>query len=169
MWTRNMIAVKQAWVFKVANYGQWDWYPMGQGEWVRAFLAEVDINIFKEKISACRAITNEEIEAIPEIPDWPQKYPWLSRDAGSNILKYIMEDKSVLKMANDCLVPNMLIEWSYLINLDAMTFSVYEWTILTSEKYVRKPNDNKPAVPLHVYSLDNIPTEEQWTKKYSKY
>lgn len=170
MWTRNMIAVKQAWVFKVANYGQWDWYPTGQGEWVRAFLSEVDLSIFEKKVAACRAITNEELEAIPENNgEWAKEYPWLSRDAGSDILKYIMEDKSVLKMAEDCLIPNMWIEWSYLINLDAMTLTIYRWSILSHEKYVRKPNDHRPAVAMHTYSLDNLPTKEQWAKKYKRY
>jgi hypothetical protein len=170
-----MIAVKQAWVFKVANYGQWDWYPMWQGEWVREFLSEVDINIFKEKVSACRAITEAEIEAIPD-ENWSTEYPWLSRDAGSDILKYIMEDRSVLKMAEDCLTPNMWIEWSYLIDLDTMTFNVYRWTILSDGKYERAPrwpypisSVYKPFKPMHSYSLLDIPTQDEWLKKYNKY
>lgn len=180
MWTRHMIAVKQAWVFKVANYWQWDWYPTGQGESIRAFLSEVDLNIFKEKVSACRAITYDELEAIPNVDEdwveWPKKYPWLSRDAGSNILKYIMEDKSVLKMAEDCLTPNIWIEWSYLIDLDTMTLNLYRWTILSSDEYTRAPKwpypistKYKPYKPMHTYSLDNLPTMEEWNKKYSKY
>jgi len=177
MWTRNMIAVKQAWVFKVANYGQWDGYPIGQGEGIRAFLSEVDINIFKEKVSACRAITNEELETILENNGkWVKEYPWLSRDAGSDILKYIMEDKSVLKMAEDCLTPNMWIEWSYLIDLDTMTLNLYRWTILSSDKYTRAPkwpysisSVYKPYRPMVSYSLDKLPTKEAWTKKYKRY
>lgn len=173
MWTRHIIAVKQAWVFKVANYGQWDGYPTGQGEAIRAFLSEVDMDIFKEKISACRAITSQELEDIPDVDEnwveWPEAYPWLSRDAWASILSYIMEDKSVLKMAENCLTPNMWIEWSYLINLDAMTLSVYRWSILSHEKYVRKPNDHRPAAALHTYSLDNLPTKTDWLHKYARY
>ncbi len=180
MWTRHIIAVKQAWVFKVINYGQWNWYPTGQGKDIRTFFSEVDINIFKEKVSACRAITEVELEAIPDVDEnwipWNKAYPWLSRDAWSDILKYIMEDKSVIKMSEDCLTPNIWIEWSYLIDLDTMKLHIYRWTILSNEKYERAPKwpypisiVYKPKKPLHSYSLDKLPTKDEWFHKYAKY
>lgn len=175
-----MIAVKQSWVFKVANYGQWDWYPTGQGASIRTFLSEVDMDIFKEKISACRPISREELTSIPNIDEnwvtWSQTYPWLSRDAWADILKYIMEDKSVLRMTDNCLIPDMWIEWSYLIDLDKMTLSVYKWTILSDDKYANAPDwpcdiskVYKERKPMHSYKLDKLPTKDEWAKKYKNY
>lgn len=180
MWTRSIIAVKQSWVFKVVQYSQWDWYPMGQGEDIRAFLSEVDINIFKEKVSACRPITDAEIDAIPEFDEdwivWSEAYPWLSRDCWANILQYIMEDKSVIRMAEDLLTPNIWIEWSYLIDLDTMTLNVYRSTILSRNKYIRAPRwpypistQYKPMIPMHTYDINKIPSKTEWSKKYHMY
>lgn len=61
MGTRHFIGVKQNGEFKVAQYGQWDGYPSGQGANVLKFLQNVDLKQFAEKVSKCVFIDSENI------------------------------------------------------------------------------------------------------------
>lgn len=50
MGTRHLTLVQQGQQIKVAQYGQWDGYPAGQGEKVLNFLRTADMNKFKTQL-----------------------------------------------------------------------------------------------------------------------
>ena len=67
MGTRNLTAVIVNGEHKIAQYGQWDGYPEGAGKEIFYFLKKIikgnKIDVFKEKISECRFITQKELDA----------------------------------------------------------------------------------------------------------
>ena len=103
MGTRNLTMVVSGKQTKVAQYGQWDHYPEGQGWTILKFLRRVNLKRFKERVDALRFITeadekpiNDYIKAFQEKngKKWGHeswgKYGWLSRDICGQILTAIM-------------------------------------------------------------------------------
>ena len=93
MGTRHLIEVKLDGELKVAQYGQWDGYPTGQGVKIADFIHyKMDKKKFKAALRKCHWITDSESTAInDECPkgEWRYKCPWLWRDAGAEVLVYI--------------------------------------------------------------------------------
>ena len=50
MGTRNLTMVISENKTKVAQYGQWDGYPEGQGKTILKFLKRCDLKIFEERL-----------------------------------------------------------------------------------------------------------------------
>ena len=66
MGTRHLIAAKIDGVYKLAQYGQWDGYPEGQGVAVLDFLVnKMDVAAFTAALRNCRFISNMEILCFP--------------------------------------------------------------------------------------------------------
>jgi hypothetical protein len=80
MGTRNVTMVILDQEIKVAQYGQWDGYPTGQGKTVLNFLIKyIDkLDLVKEKMRKLSFLTNEELQALG--PEWKESYPYLGRD-----------------------------------------------------------------------------------------
>jgi hypothetical protein len=55
MGTRNLTMVISKGEYKIAQYGQWDGYPSGQGSVVLNFLMnlDVDLNKFRDTLDRC--------------------------------------------------------------------------------------------------------------------
>lgn len=67
MGTRNLTAVYLDGQYKVAQYGQWDGYPEGQGITVLTFLRDkMDLELFKEALRNSSYIPSEELTALAE-------------------------------------------------------------------------------------------------------
>lgn len=145
MGTRHLIAVQVDGEYKVAQYGQWDGYPSGQGVKVLGFLTapEFDKNAFAEAVRACSDISDEEYKhawvscgADPEA-EWvsmnvnnkfKKAYPHLHRDCGAGILPLIMAaGANGLKLNNyiEFAADSLYCEWAYVIDLDKNTFEVF--------------------------------------------
>jgi len=150
MGTRHLICCVIDGEYKVAQYGQWDGYPSGQGVRVLNFLKNrIDcgpfgtMELFKEKLRTITEISNDEIDetcrAVGIDPTeryitWDgakkhsQNYPHLSRDTGAEILDIVyysplnMKLKTTLNFAAD----SLFCEWCYVIDFDKNTFEVYE-------------------------------------------
>ena len=92
MGTRNLTMVISNGETKVAQYGQWDGYPDGQGKTALEFLRGVDLEKFKERLKSIHWLTKEQSEEIDKLPDWlwQKLHPYLSRDRGADILNLIM-------------------------------------------------------------------------------
>lgn len=108
MGTRHLVMVSLNNQIKVAQYGQWDGYPTGQGEIIAKFLQEkLDLTKFKKRVSELNWITENELKdrwvecgadrdsdfvsmAVSDI--FRNKYPFLSRDSGAGILELIQND-----------------------------------------------------------------------------
>ena len=101
MGTRHLICVVKDNEYKIAQYGQWDGYPEGQGLVVLRFLTkEMDRKLFESKIDELSWITEEERNAqwlecgANPNSEWvtsdvakrhAEKYPENSRDTGALI------------------------------------------------------------------------------------
>lgn len=144
MGTRNLTMVYLDGEYKVAQYGQWDGYPEGQGVTILNFLQEVEIDKFKEKVrNSVKKITPEILtkyhieaggelfsEAIrPEVFDkFKNLYPQFSRDTGAKVLEEIMsvaEGDIYLKLDTEFAKDSLFCEWAYVVDLDQMVLEVY--------------------------------------------
>ena len=148
MGTRNLTMVISKEKPVVAQYGQWDGYPSGQGSTALTFLLTCDINKFKETVSRCRFIENSkrkqnEIQkflsdigspdgwmTIEQSEKYKKKYPFLTRDNGAEILSLLYNDNTDdllwIHDSSDFVTDSLFCEWAYVIDLDKETFEVYQ-------------------------------------------
>ena len=125
---------------RVAQYGQWDGYPEGQGSTVLEFLSSMDRPLFEQKVRASRFITDEEHDAawkkIGVVGDWAtqeqgekflQMYPAMDRDHGAEILQFICanNDGVVLRDSSSFGLESLFCEWAYVIDLDKNVLEFY--------------------------------------------
>ena len=127
MGTRGLYCVVQDDKFKVAQYGQWDAYPSGQGLDILSFLRakpdEGNIDAFKDKIRALKQLTNKASASLWEDLD---KNPQLSRDTCAQIMTLIDEGKvSSVHLQAGFAADSLFCEWAYVINLDEDVLEVY--------------------------------------------
>lgn len=104
MGTRNLTIVKVDGKTKIAQYGQWDGYPTGQGKTVAEFLQNMDLEKFKDQVRSLKWITNKKLEdrwveagadrdsdhvSMAIADKFTELYPWLSRDVGAQVLDMV--------------------------------------------------------------------------------
>lgn len=167
MGTRNLIAVQFNGEYKIAQYGQWDGYPEGQGATVLNFLKKVNMEEFKQAVSGCHYLTNDELKKR-NVPNWQEIYPELSRDAGADILNLVLfEGKRQLKNSIDFAEDGLFCEWAYIIDLDRMKFEIYkgfnrEPLSKDDRFYYDKIPDNGyyPVSKIQEYDISALPEEE---------
>lgn len=150
MGTRNLTMVKLDGAIKVANYGQWDGYPTGQGVTVAAFVQaylrhKTTRAEFAEKVAALTFATAAEVDAINA--DWEateaahtaaaakgnyvpkyemDKFKPYIRDTGANILTLVNDGVSMpLKDDSEFLKDGLFCEFAYCVDLDAGAVDVY--------------------------------------------
>lgn len=92
MGTRNLTKVIDSnGVTKVAQYGQWDGYPSGQG--VTALYHAHNHKLIESKLKLCHFLDQDSIDHVNagmnEKTDISFEYPNLSRDTCADILGYI--------------------------------------------------------------------------------
>lgn len=147
MGTRNLTMVISNGKTKVAQYGQWDGYPSGQGstalETLKRIINSGQLGQFKAKIDTIQWITEDGAERIEKDSNWEINYPYLSRDCGAQILSAIHFGEmtvpngigkernvkvEVIGLINDeaFAADSLFCEWAYVIDLDKGTFEVYE-------------------------------------------
>ena len=141
MGTRNLVCVVQDGEYKVAQYGQWDGYPTGQGAVICEFLQRADLSQFRERLKGVTFIDAEEVdrrwkEAGAGDSGWvtmdvsdkmKDMYPELSRDAGAEVLNFINEGKATelfnsINFAGD----GLFCEWAYVVNMDSNELEIYK-------------------------------------------
>lgn len=147
MGTRHLTIVIRKEKPVVAQYGQWDGYPEGQGTTVLNFLKNSNITKFKKKLNNVRFMNKRDENSMKKFmteigaPDgymnmeqsnlYNKKYPYLSRDHGADILNMIYESeksdgKIVLYNNIGFASDSLFCEWAYLIDLDKNVLEVYE-------------------------------------------
>ncbi len=185
MWTCSTISIKKNGKIVHTQYSQWDGYPTGQGAGIRAFFEDHskwnDISVFAHNVSGIYKLCQEEIDTVNADDNWTKTYPWLSRDCGSNILKYILENPKLGLLPDWAMLrPIIWIGWSYLIDLDTNEWYVFHGSTLTGkedDEVTEKDREIGIAIkaeagvakPLYVFSLINPPTAEEWADKFSDY
>lgn len=155
MGTRHLICVVSDGEYKLAQYGQWDGYPSGQGEAIVDFLLETtpdDWKTMKTHLAASRMMDEDEAKAMGEDwgKVWIKKHPQMSRDSGAKTLKYILETPEPylaidrLEFAGD----SLFCEWAYVIDLDRSRLEVYKGfnqePVPSNERFYSLPIE-KPA------------------------
>lgn len=138
MGTRNLTIVKSKGKTKVAQYGQWDGYPTGQGQTIADFLKTVDLKKFREEVDKLREITDEDKKLL-EREDWEKEFPYMSRDAGAEILQMI-QDGIVRFVYLDENFKNdgLMCEYYYTLDLDDETISMNGGKKYTFKQWTRK-------------------------------
>lgn len=136
MGTRNLTIIKLDDKYPVAQYGQWDGYPSGQGATVLEFLQKLNVSsqdisaleFFKKAVRSLTDYSVQELEAFGERTF--ELLPQLSRDMGAGILQWIMENEGgkigprshELDFAGD----SLFCEYAYLLDLDEECLEVYK-------------------------------------------
>jgi len=192
MGTRHLIAVVEGGDYKVAQYGQWDGYPDGQGYTILDFFRtpgnETRLRKGLENCDWAEANTIKTLYASVGIQlndtgmityeqskIFAKAYPTLHRDTGAEILEIIASSTDVipLKDSRSFGGESLFCEWVYVIDLDNNTLEVY--------KGFRK-DPSGPADRFHefedsneeykacrieqVFHLNNLPTNEEFLSHF---
>jgi hypothetical protein len=141
MGTRNLVCVVKDGEFRVAQYGQWDGYPRGQGQTITEFLFKAELDHFKSQIDKVRHLSAEEVQArwkavgaddtgwvtMDVSQRFKEQNAHLSRDCGADVLEYIHKaDKPEVFMNLDFAGDSLFCEWAYVVNLDTDELEVYK-------------------------------------------
>jgi hypothetical protein len=196
MGTRNLTCVVMGGEFKVAQYGQWDGYPSGQGVTALQFLHDLVDNhrlekfkqIIKHNVTEISEDTHNgywvEAGADPslgwvsmDISDrFKNKHPELSRDTGAKILDYILENKGgEIKLSTEFAADSLFCEWCYVIDLDKDNFEVYKGfntqDLDESEKFYHltdKNNEYRPVALSASFPFNNLPSSEDFVNHFKQ-
>lgn len=145
MGTRNLTLVIKDNETRIAQYGQWDGYPSGQGLTVFEFLTKKgNIEKLSTRLDQVRFYNEQELRDRQAFLDhistrhgrltseqyerYHKKYPFDSREHGANILNEIIDSKEneiVLQDASSFGEDEACCEWAYAINLDDNQLHIY--------------------------------------------
>lgn len=173
MGTRNLTAAIIDGEFKLAQYGQWDGYPEGQGATALAFLRSADLEAFKDKLRKCRWSTDEYIAEVNATPNWPKVYPHMSRDAGAEVLQMIADSPDGLTLADQrgFAGDSLFCEWAYLIDFDKNLFVAFKGFNKTpvpsgwfpsGAPWLEHSGEYEPVMPIKAWPLDALPDEQEF-------
>jgi len=173
MGTRNLTCVYIDGQYKVAQYGQWDGYPSGQGINLLNILKGLNLEKLREAARKCRFLTKDEINELADDEKWLEKYPQLSRDHGANIVKLVYENNGLtlhnqIKFAAD----SLFCEWAYVVDLDKNLLEVYkgfnkEPSITAEDRFffLNEEYDDNGYYPIKIiatFDLNHLPDDKQF-------
>lgn len=139
MGTRHITAVWLNDDWKVAQYGQWDGYPEGQGITILETLHAYPREQIRSACENCTFLSKEELDAAYKpysSGEWmtmdqakafkASEWGHLSRDTGGEILEHIVKANG-LPLVNqiDFIGDGLFCEWAYVVDFDKGTFEVY--------------------------------------------
>lgn len=192
MGTRHLIAVQLDGDYKIAQYGQWDGYPDGQGLTVLNFLKTANLEAFRDKLRKTRFATEDEINQFwvnaGANPDSDfvsmdvankvkQTHPEVSRDTGARILEVVLStpfsEQLLLSDHREFAQDGLFCEWAYVIDLDAGKLEVYTGfhkEDVTEGRFQGKTNPDMsgygPIQLQKTYDLDDLPDEETFINDF---
>lgn len=194
MGTRHLTMVQLGGEYKIAQYGQWDGYPSGQGRTVLDFLRKANLEKFAKRVAQTQWLTEEELKAgwvecgADPSSTWvnmavskkhSETYPERSRDTGAEILNLVYKSKEPMKLKNDISFASdsLFCEWAYVIDLDKKKLEVYKG--FNESPLSRTEGDRFAAMPLEPkssgtqyypirkkaeFDLENLPTLKDFLK-----
>lgn len=192
MGTRHLICAHIDGEYKLAQYGQWDGYPSGQGLSILNFLKNANLEDFKRNLRTCSYITDAEWDKLWEdigVDVSKEKFvsmevsnrfynrnPQFNRDMGADILNYITQSPSGIKLRNsiDFAKDSLFCEWAYVIDFDKGTFEVFqgfnERPLDSQERFYTEEEPQKsasghtyhPVKLCAVFDLLSLPTREDF-------
>ena len=181
MGTRNSTLVKIDNEYKVAQYGQWDGYPSGQGVIILETLRNCNIGLLKEKCSKVRQIKDYKLKylwseahdlagekeketdneflkgmvSVKVADKFKELNPHLHRDCGGKILQHILNGINEVDLSLDFAMGDSGFfgcEWCYVVDFDKGVLQVYSGTC--NPDYLYKEFD-----------LNSLPDEEEFLKE----
>lgn len=192
MGTRNLTAVYLDGEYKIAQYGQWDGYPEGQGMTALNFLRSMDEEKFKSALRNSSFISEDELTAL-----WKQyraddngmisldnadrmkkDHPEYSRDTGADILYMMQNHPEGLKLQDSIsfAADGLFCEWAWVIDLDKRTFEGYRGfgrELLTEQDrfyFLRDlEEDGYSGVRLVAeWNIDELPSDEDFLAAFKE-
>lgn len=186
MGTRNLTAVMSDGEYRLAQYGQWDGYPEGQGATALAFCQEhlttpEGRETFKQKLGLVRFAAEGEVARLyaevgatgewvnmEQLAEFDRRWPYFSRDHGAKILaKVILATGEVLTTNEIAFAADSLFcEYAYVIDLDRLTLEAFkgfnEEPVPEGERFASMPQEKAdgkyyPVRNIGTFSLDNLP------------
>lgn len=166
MGTRNLTKViDSTGRIKVAQYGQWDGYPSGQGVNMLSFISEYKmLDKIEKSLRKVHFITDEESESfyqafvdgngmmtMDQSNDFESIYPSLSRNTGSDILKVMVYSTGyTLPLVDNTEFENddLFCEGVYTLDFENRVFVSTYGEVTTS------------------FSFDQLPTAEEYLKSF---
>jgi len=197
MGTRHLTMVVSDGKTRIAQYGQWDGYPKGQGYTVLDFLRKrkksKTLDKFREKLNNCRFRNDEDDKKIEKFmksigskngwmtEDQSEKYhkaySYMSRDHGAEILNMVYRSKGEVLLTDSTSFAgeSLFCEWAYVIDLDKNVLECYTGfnkdTTSKTERFkdvTHTDSDYGSIVLVATYSLDKLPTKRQFVKELEK-
>ena len=186
MGTRNLTVVHIDGEYKIAQYGQWDGYPEGQGKTVLTFLRDkMDLERFKTALSKCSYIARQEYDDLrkqlgttKQVDAMWKAYPQFSRDTGAEILEIVQNHPNGIKLCDELsfAADSLFCEWAWVVDFDAGTFEGFEGfnkTPLTEEDrfyFLRgyEEGDYHGVRLVAKWGLDALPTDEEFLAAFEK-
>ena len=196
MGTRNLTMVIQDYETKVAQYGQWDGYPEGQGLTILSFLEEkANIEKLKQLLPKVRFENEQDIKQKSEFfksmgaedgwmnmeqaEQFHKQYPLLTRNLGGEILSKMLEhadqEEIVLSNSEDFASDSLFCEWAYVVDLDKNTFEVYKGfnqsKLIEKDRFFYLYNKNDRYKPIKIvksFSLNRLPDAEKFILECNK-
>ena len=188
MGTRHLICVVNDNQYRIAQYGQWDGYPSGQGIKILDFLKSPMIEQLKNNLDNCSWLTAGEhnklwegfgVDANQSYVDYDihkefcSKYPQLNRDTGAGILNIVANATGSIKLKDDLdfAQVSLFCEWVYVIDFDKNTLEVYrgfnETPLEPSDRFYttdQKEDENGlyPVKLFQSFDLSNLPSENEF-------
>lgn len=168
MGTRNLTKVidKNGEV-RVAQYGQWDGYPSGQGVNMLSFISEYKmLDKIEKALVKCRFVSEGEMGAAYDVysdePKWAElredfsgysiAFPSFSRDTATDILKVIVYSNEEVILWDDREFENddLMCEGVYTLNYQTKTFISTHGGVSVSIEF------------------DKLPTPENYLKSFEE-
>lgn len=188
MGTRNLTIVYMNGEYRLAQYGQWDGYPDGQGMTCLKFLRDqMKENEFRSALASMRYI-DFDTNVGRRIEDAFNKgvsFPEFDRDTGAEILWMIQNCQTTSRYLRDDIefaAASLFCEWAWVIDFDRRTFEAYQGfnhTPLTpedrfyflvdkEEHYEHTPQEYHGVKLVASWPLDNLPTDEEFLNAFKE-
>lgn len=145
MGTRHLTCVVLDGEYRVAQYGQCDGYPDGQGAVIIKFLREEYLpGLFRAKVDATKVVDADEYRRrwnalnlskgdkfgfVPysDAQRFAMSYPHLNRDMGAGILAWVQSAKAPeVTLSVQFAADGLFCEWAYVLDLDHDMLEIYQ-------------------------------------------
>lgn len=192
MGTRNLTAVIIDGQPVVAQYGQWDGHPSGQGrvalDFCRKYLkTQAGRDAFKEKLAKCRwnnVDVEEFLKSIGATDGWLNQeqslqyhrtFPYLNRDHGAKILSMVndapKDAEIILNNSYEFAQDSLSCEYAYVVDLTNCTLEAFIGFQRTpppqGERFSGLGPDHGGYYPVRLagsWDLNNLPTYRKFEK-----
>ena len=189
MGTRNLTCVVSGGKYIIAQYGQWDGYPSGQGVTALEFLRKKGNQaLLKAALNRCYYLTEEQMETaskqsgsengwmtMEQAKKFHELLPYVNRDHGAKILEMVANSNAPVGLQNsiEFAKDSLFCEYAYIVDFDVNTFEIFKGfnkNPVSKRERFTGPADKEyfPIAKIKTYLLDKLPTKTQFLKDLKK-